>query len=54
MEEMDIVSMEPMILGFGRMGKVLCKKLQGLDVNVYVGARKLRTLLGLNLWVYTS
>lgn len=46
MEEMDIVlhGANALVLGFGRMGKILSKKLQGLDVNVYVAARKTEDL----------
>lgn len=54
MEEMDIVlhGANALVLGFGRMGKILCKKLQGLDVNVYVGARKVKDLAWIESYGY--
>ena len=55
MEEMDIVlhGANGLVLGFGRMGKILAKKLQGLDVNVYVAARKVKDLAWIESYGYT-
>lgn len=45
-KEMDITlhKSNAMILGYGRIGKVLSKMLQGIGVNVYVEARKYEDL----------
>lgn len=54
MEEMDIVlhGSNALVLGFGRMGKILAKKLKGLDVNVYVAARKFEDLAWIESYGY--
>lgn len=55
MEQMDIVlhGANALVLGFGRMGKILSKKLKGLDANVYVAARKFKDLAWIESYGYT-
>lgn len=43
-----------LILGFGRLGKVLAKKLDGLSVNVTCAARKSDDLAWIKVYGYTS
>ncbi|MEE0865724.1 MAG: dipicolinate synthase subunit DpsA [Clostridia bacterium] len=43
-----------LILGFGRIGKVLAKKLQGLSANVTCAARKQEDLAWINAYGYNS
>lgn len=54
MENMDIVlhGANALVLGFGRMGKILAKKLKGLDANVYVAARKIADVSWIEAYGY--
>lgn len=56
MENMDITlhGSNAMILGFGRIGKVLAKMLQGLGTNVYVEARNYADLAWINSYGYKA
>jgi len=51
MEEMPITlhGSNALILGFGRIGKILAKMLHGIGSNVYVEARNIPTWLGLKV-----
>lgn len=54
MEEMDITlhGANTMILGFGRIGKILAKMLQGIGANVYVEARNYADLAWIRNYGY--
>jgi dipicolinate synthase subunit A len=54
MEEMPITlhDCNAMVLGFGRIGKILGKMLQGLGVNVYVEARKYSDIAWIKSYSY--
>lgn len=56
MEEMPITlhNCNAMILGFGRIGKILAKMLFGLGCNVYVGARKYSDLAWIKGYGYKA
>lgn len=56
MEEMDttIHDSNILILGFGRIGKILAKSLYGMGANVYVEARKHEDLAWIKSYGYTS
>ena len=54
MEEMDITlhGSRAMILGFGRIGKILAKILQGMGANVYIEARNYADLAWIRSYGY--
>jgi dipicolinate synthase subunit A len=54
MEELQITlhDSNALVLGFGRIGKVLCKFLKGLGVNVYGEARKFEDMAWINNYSY--
>ena len=54
MEELPITlhNSNALILGFGRIGKILAKMLQGLGTNVYVEARKYSDIAWINSYGY--